>query len=146
MGCDIHMFTEQRVDGAWVLTGEGPYEDRNYDLFWLLGGIRRRPGEIPPVAPARGIPDDASEAVAHEHEQWSLDAHSASWLLLSELREFLAANPTAPEQDGSSFWTEGLTALSRCAVHDDCKESDALARACAEGRPHDVRIVFWFDN
>ena len=123
MGCDIHMHTEKRVDGAWEYVAAGPYDDRDYALFWTLGGIRRRPGPLPPLADCRGGPPElASKETYLDLEEWGSDAHSLSWLTLAELEAY------AGPRDQSSFWTRDLSKLHEI------------------GKPDDVRIVFWFDN
>lgn len=122
MGCDIHMHTEKRVDGAWQYVASGPYEDRDYDLFWVLGSIHRRPGKIAPLACDRGAPEDMSPETRRDLESWDSDAHSASWLTLAELETY------SGPRDKSRFWTRDLSKLHEV------------------GRAEDVRIVFWFDN
>lgn len=129
MGCDIHMHTEIRIDGRWAHEGAGPYDDRNYDLFWVLGENTRSPGPNPPIASYRGIPEDASDFVRFEHEEWGGDAHSATWLTLAELQAWLAKHPNQVDIDDSSFWSKGMEYLSGL-----------------DAAPEDVRIVFWFDN
>lgn len=143
MGCDIYMHTEQFHEGRWIHVGPGPYDDREYDLFWLLGGIQRRRSDVQPIGPHRGIPEDASPEVRADHDSWSADAHSASWLSLAELQRFIDARPEQREESG--FWTDA-DALRRCALHEDCRAHAELATTCLNGRLEHVRIVFWFDN
>jgi hypothetical protein len=143
MGCDIHMHTENFHDGRWVRVAGGPYDWRDYDLFWLLGGITRRPSDIQPIGPGRGIPEDASPEVKADHYEWSVDAHSASWLSLKELDRFLEQHPE--QRDESGFWSS-LDGIRGCLVHEDCKAHPELGRTCLDGRTEHVRIVFWFDN
>lgn len=68
-------------------TGKAPedfYHDRNYSLFSILAGVRVH-GDVTPISPERGIPEDASPTVAEVYEDWGGDAHSASWYSLDEL-------------------------------------------------------------
>ena len=109
MGTDIHLYVEHRVDGKWasadvwepskyeddktILTvpyGKHFYDNRNYDLFAILAGVRNGRGfagidtgdGFVPIAEPRGLPDDMSPEMLKESEH--LD-HTPSWLLLSEL-------------------------------------------------------------
>ncbi len=129
MGCDIHMHTERYIDGAWRYEASGPYDGRNYDLFWVLGEIQRRPGIHDPVGSYRGVPTDASEPVKNEVDFWAGDGHSHTWLSLAELQRWIELHPDQREIDGSEFWTTSLQYLSSL-----------------DDRPEHVRIVFWFDN
>lgn len=90
MGCDIHSFLEVRVDGAWVNQSgtdeyggplRGPLEERNYELFGLLAGVRSN--NFRPLFEGRGLPEDRSpEAIAYNG--WE---HSHSFFTLAELLE-----------------------------------------------------------
>lgn len=89
MGCDIHCFAEKRNEvGVFkILKSVEPFDVRSYRLFGFLAGVRNY-SAITPIALPRGIPEDASAWVAEEHESWSCDAHSASWLSVAELLAF----------------------------------------------------------
>jgi len=111
VGTDIYMYAEHRVDGQWRLVtrndlpcdqlGETAgsyvslYEKGNYDLFAILADVTNYPlgtesparAHFEPIAPRRGVPDDASPElrvlwVAEEAQD------RASWYLLRELLEF----------------------------------------------------------
>ena len=103
MGCDIHTYREKFVGGKWVTAdpwvdydyGEGekgkevPYEKhaytgRNYNLFGVLAGVRKRDLEFE-IKP-RGMPFDASLEVQDERDHWGAAGHSHSYLYLHELR------------------------------------------------------------
>src|SRR5581483_6649473 len=112
MGCDIHAFIERRERDAngrpasWVHVPapvvpdepENEYDffddgsrrpvpadiGRKYDLFALLADVRNR-GEIEPIAPPRGLPEDVSEPVRRESDVMGADGHSHSWFTLEEL-------------------------------------------------------------
>lgn len=105
MGCDIHLYREKMVDGKWVSADkwtpynygdddkrlriefdDRAYNGRNYNLFTVLAGVRRR--ENPPYEFApRGMPLTVSPEVASESETWGGDGHSHSYLYLHELIE-----------------------------------------------------------
>ncbi len=129
MGCDIHMHTERLVEGQWTHVAAGPYDGRNYDLSWVLGEVRGHEKTHQPIGSYRGIPEDASEKVRTEHEDWGGDAHSATWLSLAELQRWIELHPDQRDIDESSFWTKALDYLRTI-----------------DERPEHVRIVFWFDN
>lgn len=98
MGCDIHLFVEERVDGVWtmVIPKKGYREERlgrweinrNYDLFTILANVRSRRADIRPISDPKGFPEDVSEDVMSVYDQWSIDAHTPSYLTLRELVEF----------------------------------------------------------
>lgn len=103
MGCDIHLYPEHRVDGDWKYLYKEEkrkyggdyewnenfygYEGRNYSLFGILAGVRRK--DLPQIVPElRGLPKDLSPEVKKEADDWYGDAHSSHWLTLRELVEF----------------------------------------------------------
>lgn len=114
MGCDIHLFVEAKANGKWgpkdawemdtdceppalkVPYGKRFYDGRNYNLFSILANVRNGYGfagcktgvGFVPIAMPKGMPDDASEAVAGESESWGEDGHSHSWLTLREILEY----------------------------------------------------------
>lgn len=99
MGCDIHLYKEKFVDGQWVTADvwqkcdlddsrmevpyESTYNDRNYNLFGLLAGVRND-HEYSLVA--RGMPFDACELVSKASSDWDCDGHSHSYIYLHELK------------------------------------------------------------
>jgi hypothetical protein len=109
MGCDIHLYTEQRIDGKWqsvdVWTkedGEGHmhvayehklYGDRNYSLFAILANVRNGYGfagvktgdGFVPISEPRGLPVDVSAQVKTSSDRWDGDGHSHSHLTLREI-------------------------------------------------------------
>jgi hypothetical protein len=95
MGADIHMHTEVKRNGKWEYHGEGPYTDRNYDLFAILADVRNgrgfagcKTGEgFIPLADPKGLPDDVSDEVKVEAEQMGGDGHSHSYFTLEELQD-----------------------------------------------------------
>lgn len=112
MGCDIHLFTEQKIDGVWKSVdvwkdeyNEGrlsvPYEksayhSRNYSLFAILADVRNgrgfagiKTGEgFTPIAEPKGLPKDVSSEVAASSDNWGADGHSHSWLTIREILDF----------------------------------------------------------
>lgn len=119
MGCDIHLRAEVRQADKWVCAEETEgfktfqdgrvfdkfeiehpeyvdrfFDDRNYQLFAVLAGVRNA-WDLTPIAEPRGLPQDISERAIAEHESdyddgnpdariW-LGDHSWTWLTLEEL-------------------------------------------------------------
>jgi len=112
MGCDIHLYQEQKIDGQWKSTDvwsdkykEGrlsvayddmAYHDRNYNLFAILADVRNGRGcagiktsaGFNPIAQPKGLPGDISEQVRAESDIWNVDGHSHSWLTLREILDY----------------------------------------------------------
>jgi hypothetical protein len=65
-----------------------PFDDRNYDLFALLAGVRSDGRHLEPLSEPRGVPSDASYTWLAEVDGWSVDMHSHSWFTLAELVAF----------------------------------------------------------
>lgn len=69
-------------------TGEEPrgwYDGRNYALFAVLANVRNY-DDTPPIAEAKGFPENASGFVAKEFKEWGPDAHHPSYFTLRELQ------------------------------------------------------------
>lgn len=72
------------------------YIGRNYDLFAILANVRNGRGfagvetgtGFKPISMPRGLPVDCTSGVKEQSENWGLDGHSHSWMLLSELLAF----------------------------------------------------------
>lgn len=106
MGCDIHMFAEQKHKYGWVMVGDvfpneylrvrqaligfnslttnQVYRGRNYTLFAFLADVRNN-HNIKPLDLPRGLPEDISDELAEEARGWGEDGHSHSWYTLEEL-------------------------------------------------------------
>jgi hypothetical protein len=154
MGCDIHITAERKTNSGYEAitdiefqVGTAPFDWRAYGMFCFLAGVRNY-SDIKPISQPRGIPKDISNDVEEEFNSWSSDAHSGSWLSISELLEFgyddkmedlrvmengnggCTTNPgsgkitTYKEFLGSAFFKD-LSKLEQCGAE---------------------RIVFWFDN
>ena len=87
MGCDIHTFIERKAnirgEEKWVfLHGvNGGGSGRNYSFFGELAGVRY---ETPTAMEPRGLPDDASDYVVMDYDNWGYDAHTQSHCTLDE--------------------------------------------------------------
>jgi len=149
MGCDIHSYAERKAaTGRYeIVPNLFPFDSRNYGTFGFLANVRNY-SEVPPIAPRRGFPEDASPEATADYESWSSDAHSPSWLTVKELSEF---NYDAEMEDRRC--TRNGNGGSTCEPGEGqkmtyreffgewfFKDLQALQDAGAD------RIVFWFDN
>lgn len=130
MGCDIHAFAEIKVKGKW-LNYSALDIDRNYLLFAKMAGVRDHLNEVEHISEPKGMPEDASEVVTMECNDWDTDGHSHSWLSAKEietLKEWLIDhNKTSP-------FKITLNLPYQIKYADERKNIE------------DVRLVFWFDN
>lgn len=110
MGCDIHIFTEFKRDGAWhsgdcfkkskygydcVPLRFRCYEGRCYELFSFLANVRQRTwgNEVPVLAEPRGLPNDMCDRVREQFDDSGY--HSESHFTLAELTAGWKANKNA---------------------------------------------------
>lgn len=101
MGCDIHLYVEARDKRGWLTRDEWKVEDgwtdvpfdsrffndRNYELFAILAGVRNK-YDIKPIQEPRGLPSDCDPMILKANDSWGEDGHSHSWLTLAELLAF----------------------------------------------------------
>lgn len=156
MGCDIHIHAEKKSAKGYkrVIFGDEfePFSDRDYGTFGFLADVRNY-SAVPPLAPQRGMPEDVSAATKEDFDGWGSDAHSASWLSLSELLAF--DYDTAMEDrrcvrrrpdgvlDGGSTCDPGegkAVTYREFLGRRFFRDLDRLKSVGAD------RVVFWFDN
>lgn len=153
MGCDIHVYLEKFNGEAWEhiphdFDCDG-IQNRDYRVFGFLAGDgpRNYSGTIP-IAKQRGLPVNLSRGVQIEADGWRWDAHSYSWLTLSELTSFDYERMTEDRRctqgnDGGCTCDPGqgeeMTYRQFLGEH-FFKAIEELRQLGAE------RIVFWFDN
>lgn len=158
MGTDIHGFIEVRnshIDTSepdddelflrWhpAMALDHVYDDRSYDAFGCLFGVRNRAFE--PLAAQRGFPQDASRAAVRAFQEEFGDAHSPSWVSWAELEatdwdepgrlstqrppceDRLTRRQTVRDEDWGDVWTVMRTLAKRHGAEN-------------------VRLVVWFDN
>lgn len=141
MGCDIHAGVEVMVHpfkeypgfGIWRMAGELPI-NRDYRLFAILAGVRNAEN-ITPISDPRGLPEDASRVMKGWHEHWGSDAHSASYVTLDEIQDWLRAN--------TSIESLLLTNLGKIGSELFIRGQRWYPEGGATG---DIRLVFFFDN
>lgn len=127
MGCDIHTMAEVKGEYGWLNAGE-INEDRNYQLFGLLAGVRD--DSVKPIASPRGVPSDCTSA----YDAWAKgdDWHNHSYLTLAELQKAYTEH-----KDGDAFMLDGL-------MHMVSDLEQIMIRYNAT--PETVRVCFFFDN
>lgn len=100
MGCDIHNYLEEKIDGKWQLLdkwSEGKDGfihidecidiDRDYDLFAVLADVRNYYDFIPISAP-KGLPNDCSSILLKYEYESNYGFHNYSWLTYSEILKY----------------------------------------------------------
>lgn len=146
MGCDIHCHVEVKIDGRWEHYSE-VYPDQSYDLFSKMANVRslERPS-IMPISDPRGIPKDINIVTRLCYDDDGEDAHSASWLSVSELVDLRnwACQSYALNlpNDGRDWLDEQFgTVFGGCTITDYIER-----RYFFPPNLQDIRLVFWFDN
>lgn len=160
MGCDIHIYLEQKEDsGDWECFDKDklvleqyrndplsyyipcdkkstkPLEGRDYQFFGIITGgcVRRAMPETYldySFLSDRGIPEDVSEIVNMLYAQWDSDAHSATYITFEEVKDLVAKHIITSEPE------EVKTAFNR--LYNFFKEFE---------QPNtQLRLVYWFDN
>jgi len=114
-------------------------EDRNYEFFAALAGVR---GEGPEP---RGIPDDLAPLTQAFFDSWEGDAHSHSWHYADEFMELFFRHCLSDERiaeetehrlngpHGPMFWAYLMDRYIHCMPTEP-------------GSPQSWRFVYFFDN
>ena len=187
MGCDIHIFTElydtntkrwENIDD-WRVYGEGEdapemrpievWEGRYYALFGKLTG-HVRCYDPHPISDTKGLPKDISNQTKKWWDYGKGDWHSASWLTLTELQNYLANAPSSKKIDDKckdcfymkQYMEDYDEYEEERNIEENIKEmvNGILDRArknfpyitndkfeeYIENNSDKIRIVFWFDN
>jgi hypothetical protein len=157
MGCDIHTYIEvQDGTGQWRhAPGDELFGRRSYGVFGFLADVRNY-SAVTPIAEPRGLPEDVSFGVTHEHAEWEGDAHTESWLSARELVDFdyeqEMNDRRITRQTGPNSWNGGITGEPEEGTVMPYREFlgqaflDDVAKLASLGDPDHVRLVFWFDN
>lgn len=195
MGCDIHIYTEKLIHKKWYnidhfkfrgfsndlndlinkkLVTAHIYDRRDYNLFSVLANVRNN-HTLNYISKPKGIPNNISDVVLEKYNSWGSDAHSASYLSLSEIKSFLEVNPkivvsgwvspdlkkqiTAgeiPKENMLDMYdfhhkldntSTRETFFVKNTILDELIEN--IERRKEEeyiGLDENIRIVFWFDN
>jgi hypothetical protein len=141
MGCDIATALEVRgADGRWteidVVDPDRRLDSRGYLWFGILAGVRRRPGDSPPIASeCRGTPEGCTVRLA---PRWDVgdgeeDDGISSWVTWRELLDY-------------PHWGARAESWLEATVGDICEARLRVLRASFGDRsPDDCRLVFGFD-
>lgn len=151
MGCDIWTFAEKKVDEKYNLWKQvklyrvrsdnlevvGFYEDRNYELFSLLAGVR---GWHEPLIEPRGVPQNMSTDLERQWNSVNEWCHTPTWYSLSELflyrkmfknRQFESLEEAQVYKNFINFVNNIETYLEFAGEFID---------------PEKYRVVLWFDS
>lgn len=141
MGCDIHLYTEVKVEGQWYCYGH-PNVPRNYVLFALMADVRNEGGRYHPVSKPKGLPSDCSVVVQRAAAGYQ-GGHSHSWLSAQELAKLEDAWKSIPRDK----W-EGSDLDHHYIGYLEGNGWAGFAKYPSDRKPwiEDVRWVFWFDN
>ena len=158
MGCDIHITAEiatangyEPIRNIAFAEGSAPFDWRSYGMFGFLADVRNY-SAVTPIAEPRGLPNDLSAEIRDEYEGWGSDAHTASWISISELTAFdfnqKMEDRRVTQQTSDRTWDGGCTAkqgdgatttykdfLGQSFINDLKKLQECGAD----------RVVFWFD-
>lgn len=150
MGCDIHSIFQRKTATGWEDVVSEYDQDRDYELFGILAGVR---GLDMPIKPRRGMPQDF-EVVDSEYHP----INGVAFLSPSD-REYLKANSDLeladdhPEDaylwmgDHSYTWYTGDELMAWWNAHDaPCYAYffDEVARLVDEHK--EIRFVCGYDS
>lgn len=153
MSCDIHCYAERKAGEGWEMIRDlSPFDMRDYTIFAFLAGVRNEAG-IPPIAQPRDLPDDPSDSVIVKAWHWRDDAHSHSWLDVSELLGFNYERVVTVEER-LAVRAPYLRVFDEANTPNDLEPTtvrallgEAFFGDLLELKRRGVeRIVFWFDN
>ena len=126
MGCDIHVFVEQKIDNKWfsihIEDTKDEFSDRDYFLFAKLADVRNYYETIPLLTSNRGVPEDCNLTYKNYIQDWGVDLHSHTYYYLSELDYTL---------DYSKSWDRFIEHITTFSKSPD---------------KNDIRILIAFDN
>jgi hypothetical protein len=164
MGCDIHLFVEQMIDGRWVSVdqwekvdnkkdnesglyyhvpwGKEFYHDRDYKLFSLLADVRNH-WELEPISDPKGQPNNLSPRVETMFDYYKGDGHSQSWYTLKELLDFDWTQKVKryDEIDKKDYIIDYNEIYTNTGFDKTIEKLKLI-----EKDPEKIRIVFFFDN
>lgn len=133
MGTDIHSHAEQRTSAGWVHLDDRIFV-QDYRLFAWLAGVRQSDPSSP-IAAGRGLPPDVCITTRSAYENDQGNAHSVSWVAVSEL---LSINYDQPSHQAPS--TRSAETLRACLPSTYFAALERLRADRAD------RVVFWFDG
>ena len=136
MGCDIHLFTEIKINGKWI-THSIPRADRNYELFELMAGVRGENSKA--IVEPKGLPNDMGEITSMYAKHWEGDSHTGSWFNAQEICILY-------KEIRSKKIIRGAIGLDLCGYFFGGDWSEFVEyRETLPKEVEDIRFVFWFD-
>ena len=158
MGCDIHWYSETKINGKWVCDQAASFEKdedpdyahhdmnnfpnsgRDYWMFGLLADVRC---EVPYGFAAKGIPEELSPEVKTIFDEWDSDGHSHSYLTREELKaKLVELKPKRAElliAPSHQYTGEKVR-------HHITRLEEIIGNLNADVPDSDQRIIFCFDN
>lgn len=148
MGVDIHMYIEvKNLRNQWIcinpkylnlLEEPGEYSinqlriPRNSTLFAILADVRNYSDYIP-ISEPRGIPEDISNVVRSEYDDWGEDnVHSESYLTLKDLKDY-----------NIQYYGPNLKLIDNLITKIKDLSNEYYPSSSYDDN---IRIVFWFDS
>ena len=166
MGCDIHLFLEIKKKEKWTFIKELDI-GRSYDMFGIVADVRNLVNAIP-ISEPKGLPEDVSDKVREELDEWDCDGHSHSWLNWKEIKDYNwkqifhdGRESCVDKKTGEPLWKSLYPNKDAISNDVEYKFLDVVAEDCIsvdwievfnemENLSHqygskNVRLVFWFD-
>lgn len=144
MGCDIHAVIERKFDEGWHVVAEvtGSCDERDYEFFTHLCGVRANWEGMGDWPEPKGVPDDASVVTKWKIEGWGCDGHSHSWDTAKDFvdKKLALARIRGDTDASTSYEWYAYKALGYSC--DDQENSPARANCFTDL----YRVVYWFDN
>lgn len=169
MGCDIHMYTEKKVDTidghyAWFCCDSFMYDEaylcgykqknnlvhvpiysaRNYGLFGILANVRNN--EYEPVVAPRGLPNDVSDVIKEAAIDWGNDGHTHTWLTANEVFQYYKKNKNNEHVKCCMKPLVKAIKKKMCNEYRIYTNDKEIKKNELKKHGDDFRIVFWFDN
>ncbi|WP_153041721.1 MULTISPECIES: hypothetical protein [unclassified Pseudovibrio] len=147
MGIDIISWAERKtssgyepIDGDELFEDHAPFGWKSYRIFSFLAGVPNY-SEIKPISEPRGLPDDVSNEIRENYNEWLPDGREPSWISIRELNEFEYDQQIEDRRDGRNTVPIGHGLLTTYRKYLDpafFPELRILNECNAD------RIVFWF--
>lgn len=159
MGCDIHVILEKKTDekyNSWErvslyhvspytnrLEIVEPYNDRDYELFSLLAGVR---GYHEPLVSLRGVPENLSSETEMELAWWDSEYHSLTWYDLNELYLYRIIyqekDYDKEEEEENRVYRAFINFVNLIEAYLDFAQESTWGDIA----PNKYRVIIWFDS
>lgn len=157
MGCDIHCYVEyKRPDWkTWSGFGGRINPGRSYYLFSKMAGVRSS-GEINPVVPPRGFPDDCAYDATGDHYLFVTETEGERYCTAAQASRYVEHGSqwkddgkqfvTHPDHHSHSWLTPDEFAEAIADASNEEYRAILAAMRSFESQGCAARLVFWFDN